>query len=143
MLTLWSYSPSQSVYQVVEARSIPWFRPSDGAPYICRHELNQRKVGSTIKKYALSICKKGIIQGVRGEPWVVYNNDKDQYECISYGTLSFGSQYSVIVSVSMSLYSEDSTLLFYSLLTIISQYYNIYNSTDFTLIHLLHRDRLY
>ena len=34
--------------------------------------------------------KKGIVQGVRGEPWVVYNQKKDQYECISYGTLSFG-----------------------------------------------------
>ena len=72
--------------QVGEQRSIPWFKP-DGTRQIWRHPVNARKVGTRVTKYAARIRDTGIVAGVRGEPWLVHDPNKDQYLCISYGTL--------------------------------------------------------
>ena len=52
--------------------------------------MNLRKVGNRVKTYAASIKEKGILQGVRGEPWVVYDPSSECYLCISYGSLTSG-----------------------------------------------------
>ena len=73
--------------QVGAQRSIPWFKP-DGTRQVFRHPVNARKVGTRVNKYAARIKETGILAGVRGEPWVVFDPHKEIYLCISYGTLT-------------------------------------------------------
>lgn len=73
--------------EVGEQRAVAWFK-ADGSRQVFRHPVNARKVGTRVTKYAARIKETGILQGVRGEPWVVYDPAKEIYLCISYGTLN-------------------------------------------------------
>lgn len=54
-----------------------------------RHELNQRKHAVTRAKYCSSILASGIVEGVRGEPWVCAPSGPGApFMCITFGTLT-------------------------------------------------------
>lgn len=77
------------VYQEGGKQVIPWFR-ADGERNIQRHPLNDRKTGATTRQYVNRILQSGIVDGVRGEPWLVYDPSKNVYFALTYGTLLFG-----------------------------------------------------
>ena len=77
------------VYQDGERRTIPWFR-DDGVRNVVRHPLNMRHTGGTTKVYQQRIYTSGIVDGVRGEPWLVFDSTKNQYLALTYGTLPPG-----------------------------------------------------
>ena len=77
------------VYQEGGKQVIPWFR-ADGERNIHRHPLNDRKTGATTRQYVNCIFQSGIVDGVRGEPWLVYDPSKNVYFALTYGTLLFG-----------------------------------------------------
>lgn len=71
-----------------------WFKQTSdggaegaGARQIVRHPLNQRKVGSVARQYMQKICDCGIVEGVRGEAWLVRDEATNQFLALTYGTL--------------------------------------------------------
>ena len=78
-----------SVYQEGGKQVIPWFR-ADGERNIVRHPLNDRKTGATTRQYANRILQSGIVDGVRGEPWLVFDAAKNVYQALTFGTLLLG-----------------------------------------------------
>ena len=72
-------------------RTVQWFKDSSpgriGEPAIRRHPLNQRKTGSTLRTYVKRIHESGIIQSVRGEPWLTFDEATGTYFALSCGTL--------------------------------------------------------
>jgi hypothetical protein len=52
--------------------NIPWFNPA-GLPSMMRHRLNARQQGVVKRRWVESIREKGIIGGVRGEPWAQWS----------------------------------------------------------------------
>lgn len=64
-------SPAFAPHQNQEpggTRCIPWF--VDGKRNIVRHDRNQRDQKCVRRRLVQSICDKGIVYGVRGEPWL-------------------------------------------------------------------------
>ena len=78
-------------FQLGEKRTVPWFR-TDGLRYIKRHDLNHGK----IKEYEASIKTHGILQGVRGEPWLVFDPTQDMYLAITFGTLTLALDWNIL-----------------------------------------------
>ena len=72
--------------------NIDWF-DDHGNRNVVRHECNQRNQKRTKAKYAGSIRRRGIVNGVRGEPWIVDKmpgvppGTPNPYKAVSYGTL--------------------------------------------------------
>ena len=73
-----------------DRRTVPWYR-EDGSRNIVRHPLNERRAGGAVKAYASRIYAAGIVDGVRGEPWLVFDSSKNQFLALTFGTLSLGS----------------------------------------------------
>ncbi len=76
--------------KVGTSTTISWHN-AEGVRLIKRHELNCRNQCQTKLSYVSSIKRHGIIQGARGEPWMVlpksHKINQDAYEAISYGHL--------------------------------------------------------
>lgn len=65
------------------------FYQSDGSRNIVRHSLNQRKQLSVRASYKRSILAYGILEGCRGECWVIEPSAPGMpYQAITFGTLS-------------------------------------------------------
>ena len=60
---------------------------SSGRTAVIRHPLNQRKTGNYMRSYVSRIFSSGIVEGVRGEAWFVWDADKKQYLALTFGTL--------------------------------------------------------
>ena len=69
-----------------DKKTVQWFK-EDGTRAILRHPLNQRKTGSSLRNYVSRIFSSGIVEGVRGEAWFVYDPDKRHYQALTFGTL--------------------------------------------------------
>ena len=69
-----------------EKRNVKFFR-EDGSRAIIRHPLNQRKTGTYMRSCVSRIFSSGIVEGVRGEAWFVWDADKKQYLALTFGTL--------------------------------------------------------
>ncbi len=73
---------------VVSTASIPWFN-SNGDKNFVRHAVNPRRQDATVDAYVSKILEGGVVEGVRGECWVVSPATEGQpFRCISWGTLS-------------------------------------------------------
>ena len=72
-------------------RTIKWFKEDGKTPAIQRDALNQRKTGSAMRGYVKRIFESGIIQSVRGEPWMTYDEHSGTYYALSCGTLLLGT----------------------------------------------------
>ena len=73
--------------QVGPKRRVDWFRPTDGQRYVIRHPLNGRKTGALVRQYTQKILEAGIVEGVRGEAWLVYDQASDVFLALTFGTL--------------------------------------------------------
>ena len=76
-------------YRKAKKTTVPWFK-SDGSRAIVRHALNQRKTGNCLRSYVSRIFQSGIVQGVRGEAWMVFDNERKIYQALTFGTLPPG-----------------------------------------------------
>ena len=66
--------------------TIPWF--VHGTRHFKRHELNQRSQACVKRRLVKRIKDKGIVYGVRGEPWVQCPGAlHDHFRCIGWGSL--------------------------------------------------------
>ncbi|CAJ1462289.1 unnamed protein product, partial [Effrenium voratum] len=55
---------------VASGRTVPWYTET-GAENVVRHPKNQRRQVVVRDRYKRSICHHGILEGCRGEPWLV------------------------------------------------------------------------
>ena len=72
-------------------RTIKWYKEDGQTPAVQRHPLNQRKTGSAVRGYVKRIFESGIIQSVRGEPWMTFDELTGTYYALSCGTLLLGT----------------------------------------------------
>ena len=83
-----------SAYQVGGLITIPWYS-STGERNIIRHPVNQRRQDCVVRCYAESIKRRGIVCGVRSEPWMVYSPGRVfPALAVSFGSLSESYYYS-------------------------------------------------
>ena len=55
---------------------------------IRRHPINARRTGNVLRSYVTRIFATGIVEGVRGEAWLVYDQGSGEYLALTFGTLS-------------------------------------------------------
>lgn len=68
--------------------TVPWFL-KDGGKAIVRHPLNDRKQLSVRTKYMRLILSHGIMEGCRGEAWLVEpHSPSSPWLALTFGTLS-------------------------------------------------------
>ena len=77
---------SLPMLRMEQKRTIPWF-DSKGKRFIIRHPLNQRKTGGVLRQYVRKILQCGIVPAVRGEAWVVWDEARQVYLALTFGTL--------------------------------------------------------
>eukprot|EP00974_Lingulodinium_polyedra_P018057 1749089-Lingulodinium_polyedra.AAC.1 len=59
------------VYKINPAPvTFPWFQDS-GDRTFRRHSVNMRYQAVVLEKYQQQILDNGVVQGVRGEPWII------------------------------------------------------------------------
>ena len=94
---------THNIWKEGDKQTVPFFK-SDGSRAIYRHPLNQRRVGNCLRAYVARIFNSGIVPGVRGEAWLVYEPDKKIYYALTFGTLQLASSFaaSVFFSVTVS-----------------------------------------
>ena len=73
-------------------RTVNWFNESMQRS-IVRHPSNMRKVGGMMHQYKEKIFASGIVEGVRGEAWLVRgdtdpeSNSGSKFYALTFGTL--------------------------------------------------------
>ena len=73
-------------------RTIPWF--VNDRRNIVRHARNHREQSCVRRRLVQSICEKGIVYGVRGEPWLQAPVDiHAPHRCIGWGSLTDAAYY--------------------------------------------------
>lgn len=69
---------SGSCAQVKSGATHPWYYVGDDGK-MCRtiqlHPLNKRSMQSNIQSFALGISRQGLVQGVAGEPWLMWSTN--------------------------------------------------------------------
>ena len=72
--------------QVDAAVRVEWFN-SKGQRNFVRHELNDRRQNSVVRKYVASICAKGIVPQMRGECCGLMPLGEGPYRLLTWGSL--------------------------------------------------------
>ena len=68
--------------------TVPWFL-EDGSRAIVRHPANKRSQKSVKEKYKRGILTHGILEGCRGEAWLVAQGHGQPYLAVTFGTLPY------------------------------------------------------
>lgn len=83
-----------------------WFLP-DGSRNVVRHAVNNRTQTAVRNKYARGILKHGILEGCRGEAWLVEPASQGQpYQAVTFGTLWLGSIRNVYIYLHICSWCE-------------------------------------
>ena len=88
------------IYQVGELEDVKWFQ-EDGSKAIISHPINSRRHTVVDNAYTQSILTRGIVEGVRGEPWLAYSRGQNlPMLAISWGSLSRSFYHAVEIASS-------------------------------------------
>lgn len=75
-------------YQIGPLTDTAWFMP-DGSRSIIDHGINSRRHAVVDNVYAQSILTRGVVDGVRGEPWMIFSEGQQlPLQAITWASLS-------------------------------------------------------
>ncbi len=75
-------------YKVSEGKVVLPYYDAAGRKALARHPVNDRMQASTLRKYKDQVLRHEVVQGVRGEPWIVDANAGEPKWLLTYGTLT-------------------------------------------------------